>query len=80
MLGADNFRGMSNCLLMFEGARVILTDSIWMEDGLVSGASGTLKRFVSPEGADPNSSDSTKRTFSAVIVEFDEVDLEDESD
>ena len=80
MLGADNFRGMSNCLLMFEGACVILTDSIWMEDGLVSGASGTLKRFVSPEGADPNSSDSTKRTFSAVIVEFDEVDLEDESD
>ena len=57
----------------------MLTDNIWIEAGLAYGALGTLKRFVWPEGGDANSSDSTMRTPLAVIVEFDEVNLEDES-
>jgi hypothetical protein len=79
MLDADNFRVMANSLLMFEGARVLLTDNTWIEAGLINGAIGTLKGFIWPEGGDPNSSDSTKRTPLAVIVEFDEVNLKDES-
>ena len=79
MLEAINFRGMPVSLLMCEGARVMLTDNIWIEAGLAYGALGTLKRFVWPDGGDANSSDPTMRTPLAVIVEFDEVNLEDES-
>ena len=46
MLDADNFRGMVNLLLMCEEARVLLTDNIWIEAGLMNGALGTLKGFV----------------------------------
>ena len=70
MLDADNFRGMPNSLLMCEGARVLLTDNTWIEAGLMNGAIGTLKGFMWPEGGDPNSSDSTKRTPLAVIVDL----------
>ena len=42
---------------------------------LMNGAIGTLKGFMWPEGGDPNSSDSTKRSPLALIVEFDEVNL-----
>ena len=54
-LEADDFRGLEANLLMCEGARVLLTENLWPEAGLMNGAMGTLKGYMWPEGGDPNS-------------------------
>ena len=78
LLDADHFRGMEDKLLMCEGARVLLTDNMWVEAGLMNGALGTLKGYMWPEGGDPNSKDSRLRAPLCLIVEFDDVNLRDE--
>jgi len=79
LLDAEDFRGMKDKLVMCEGARVLLTDNIWIEAGLMNGAIGTLKGFMWPAGGDPNSTDSTKRCPLCLIVDFDNVNLKDEN-
>ena len=78
LLDADDFQGLQNKLLMSEGARVLLTDNVWVEAGLMNGALGTLKGYMWPEGGDPNSLDSRLRAPLCLIVEFDDVNLKDE--
>ena len=77
-MDADDFQGLQNKLLMSEGARVLLTDNVWVEAGLMNGALGTLKGYMWPEGGDPNSLDSRLRAPLCLIVEFDDVNLKDE--
>merc|ERR1711884_534750 len=72
---ADDFRGMENELLMCEGARVLLTQNLCVEAGLMNGAMGELKGYMWPEGGDPHSLDPAKRSPLCVFVEFDSVDL-----
>ena len=42
-LDADDFRGIVNELLVCEGARVLLTQNLWVEAGLMNGALGVVK-------------------------------------
>ena len=79
MLVADNFSGMPNSFVMCEGACVVLTCNTWKDAGFMNGAIGTLKGSFGLNVGDPNSSDLTKRSPLALIVEFDEVNLKDES-
>mgnify|MGYP005697901649 FL=1 len=72
---AEDFRGMENELLMCEGARVLLTQNLWVEAGLMNGAMGELKGYMWPEGGDPHSQSPKKRSPLCVFVEFDSVDL-----
>ena len=50
---ADDFRGMEAELLMCTGARVLLTQNLWVEAGLMNGAMGIHRGFMWPEDADP---------------------------
>ena len=45
---ADDFRGMEAELLMCTGARVLLTQNLWPEAGLMNGALGFVKGFMWP--------------------------------
>ena len=74
-LDADQFRGLVNELLLCEGARVLLTQNLWVEAGLMNGALGHLVGYMWPEGGDPHSSDPKLRSPLCVFVEFDDVDL-----
>ena len=58
-----------------EGARVLLTDNLWVEACLVNGAMGCVRGFVWPEGADPTSKKKELSVPLCVVVEFDEVQL-----
>ena len=78
--GADDFRGMPSVLELCEGAWVLLTLNLWVEVGLMNGALGRVIGFVWPEGGDPASSDSARKSPFCVIVEFDEVNLGTEVD
>ncbi len=60
-MDADDFRGMEARLHMCEGARVLLTQNLWVEAGLMNGALGNLVGFMWPEGGDPHSSEPEKR-------------------
>ena len=72
---AEDFHGIENELLMCEGARVLLTQNLWVEAGLMNGAMGELRGYMWPEGGDPHSQDPEKRSPLCVFVEFDSVDL-----
>ena len=63
----ENFRGMEDKLVLSAGARVLLTDNIWIEAGLMNGAIGTLKGSMSFGGRH------------CVIVEFDNEVFEDDN-
>ena len=71
----DDFRGLVATLELCEGARVLLTQNIWVEAGLMNGALGVVKGFMWPEGGDPGSSESRLSSPLCVLVEFDEVEL-----
>jgi hypothetical protein len=72
---ADDFRGMEAELLMCKGARILLTQNLWVEAGLMNGALGIVKGFAWPEDADAQSEQVEKRTPLCVLVEFDSVNL-----
>ena len=46
---ADDFRGMEAELLMCVGARVLLTQNLWVEAGHMNGSFGILRGFIWPE-------------------------------
>ena len=75
----DDFRGMPAVLELCEGWRVLLTQNLWLEAGLMNGALGRVVGFVWPEGGDPNSADSALKSPLCVVVEFDDVELGNES-
>ena len=72
---AEDFHGIENELLLCEGARVLLTQNLWVEAGLMNGAMGEFKGYMWPEGGDPHSEDPEKWSPLCVFVEFDSVDL-----
>ena len=72
---ADDFRGIEDELLMCEGARVLLTQNLWVEAGLMNGAMGVLRGYMWPDGADPHSAKPELRTPLCVFVEFDSVNF-----
>ena len=74
-MDADDFRGLEGELLMCEGARVLLTQNLWVEAGLMNGALGVLKGYMWPQGGDPHSKDKKKQSPLCVFVEFDSVNL-----
>ena len=41
---ADDFRGVENELLLCEGARILLTQNLWVEAGLMNGALGVVRQ------------------------------------
>ena len=62
---------------MCVGARILLTQNIYVEAGLMNGALGVVKGFVFPKDFDPHSPNSALRVPSCVIVRFDELRLPD---
>lgn len=76
-LMADDDFGLAANLQLCDEARVLLTRNLWIQAGLVNGSTGTVKGFVWPSGADPNSSDPRRRAPFCVIVEFDDVRLDE---
>ena len=75
LMDADDFRGMEAELQMCEGARMLLTQNLWVEAGLMNGALGVLRGYMWPEGGDPHSKDMRLRSPLCVFVEFDSVNL-----
>ena len=72
-MDADDFRGMEKMLYTCEGARVLLTQNLWPEAGLMNGALGFLRGYMWPEGGDPHHESIAKRSPLCVFVEFDDV-------
>ncbi len=72
----DQFRGLRAELRLCVGARVLLTTNEWVDAGLVNGAAGYVRGFMFPQGFDPNAAETKLSTPLAVIVEFDEVNLD----
>ena len=54
-MDAEDFRGIEQELMVCVGARVLLTQNLWVEAGLINGALGVVKGFMWPQGADPYS-------------------------
>ena len=74
-LDADDFRGVENELCFCVGARVLLTQNLWVEAGLMNAALGVLRGYMWEQGGDPHSKDSKLRSPICVFVEFDSVNL-----
>ena len=74
----EEFRGIQREVLVCVGARVLLTQNLWVEAGLMNGAMGTVRGYCWPRGGDPRSEDSRLRSPLCVFVEFDSVNLKDE--
>lgn len=45
--------GLKPYLCLVRGARVMLTSNLWVNKGLVNGATGTLRHLIFPQGAAP---------------------------
>ena len=48
---------MENEVLVCEGARVLLTQNLWVEAGLMNGALGKVVGYMWPQDADPHHPD-----------------------
>ena len=72
-MDADDFRGIENEVLLAVGARILLTQNLWVEVGLMNGALGHVVGYMWPEGGDPHSVHPKKRSPLCVFVEFDDV-------
>ena len=70
LLGAEEFSGLAARMELCELARVLLTDNLWPEAGLMNGALGTVRGFVWPEGADPTSKQKKLSAPLCVVVDF----------
>ena len=77
---ADDFREMPAVLKLCERARVLLTQNLWVQVGLMNGALRHVVGFVWPAGGDPSSEDSSLKSPLCVVVGFDELLLGDEPD
>ena len=75
----DDFRGIQKELLLCVGARVLLTQNLWVEAGLMNGAMGTVVGFCWPPNGDPRSAESHLRAPMCVFVVFDSVNLQDDA-
>ena len=74
-MDADDFRGIQNALMFCIGARVLLTQNLWVDVGLMNGALGFLRGYMWPEGGNPASRDARRRSPLCLFVEFDSVSL-----
>jgi len=74
----EDFKGLEAILMLCVGARVLLTNNLWVEAGLMNGALGTVRGFIWPEGGDPRAASRELRAPVCVVVEFDEIDLGEE--
>ena len=78
-LDAEDFRGVENEVLVCEGARVLLTQNLWVEAGLMNGAIGKVVGYMWPTGANPHDPDRKDlRCPVCVFVEFEKVNMQDE--
>ena len=80
LIGAEDFRGMEDMVLLCEGARVLLTQNLWVEAGLMNGALGYVRGFMFPQGFDPSSKEKELQAPICVFIEFDSVNLGTDAD
>ena len=74
-MDAEDFKGLPSTLSLCVSARVLLTQNLCVEAGLVNGGAGYVRGFVFPRAFDPNSEDSKKAVPLCIVVEFDDVSL-----